>query len=78
MGHAYHTTVQYCISKTNSVFNVSGHGQFNYLKGTVSREFRPSVFFHQTIPPWDLIHELKPFRIGLRTCRENQNNRLQS
>jgi hypothetical protein len=23
----------------------------SYVKGTVSRDFRPSVFFHQTIPP---------------------------
>jgi hypothetical protein len=35
-----------------------------HVKGTVSWEFRPSVFFHQTIPPGPLIHG--PFWILLR------------
>jgi hypothetical protein len=48
------------------------------LKGTVSRDFRPSVFFHQTIPPRALIHGLKPFCIWLRFRQENRDNRLQS
>jgi hypothetical protein len=39
---------------------------FFSLKGTVSRDFRPLVFFHQTIPSGPLIHGLKPFRIRLR------------
>jgi hypothetical protein len=30
------------------------------FKGTVSRDFWPSVFLHQTIPPGPLIHWLKP------------------
>jgi hypothetical protein len=42
------------------------------LKWTVSRDFRPLVFFHQTIPPWALIHGLKPFRIWIRIRRENR------
>jgi hypothetical protein len=37
-----------------------------YIKGTVSRDFRPLVFFHQTIPSGPLIHGLKHFRIWLR------------
>jgi hypothetical protein len=41
------------------------------VKGTVSREFRPSVFFHKTIPPRALIHGLKPFWIWLRIRQEN-------
>jgi hypothetical protein len=36
------------------------------LKETVSRDFRPLVFFHQTIPSRPLIHILKYFRILLR------------
>jgi hypothetical protein len=35
-------------------------------------------FFHQTIPPRALIHELNPFRICLRIHRENRDNCLQS
>jgi hypothetical protein len=31
------------------------------VKGTVSRDFRPSVFFHNTIPSGPLIHDIKPF-----------------
>jgi hypothetical protein len=30
-----------------------------YVKGTVSRDFRPSVFFRQSIPPRPLINTLK-------------------
>jgi hypothetical protein len=37
-----------------------------HLKGTVSQDFRPLIFFHQTIPAGPLIHGLKPFRIRLR------------
>jgi hypothetical protein len=36
------------------------------VKGTVSRDFRPTVFFHQRIPHRALIKRLKPFRIWLR------------
>jgi hypothetical protein len=36
---------------------------FVSVKGTVSRDFRPSFFFHQTIPPGPLIHGQKPFWI---------------
>jgi hypothetical protein len=36
------------------------------VKGTVSRDFRPSVFFHQNIRPGLLIKGLKPFRIQIR------------
>jgi hypothetical protein len=39
----------------------------------VSQDFRPSVFFHQTIPPRALIQGLKPFRIWLRICREKRD-----
>jgi hypothetical protein len=31
------------------------------FKGTVSRDFRPSVFCHETLPPGHLIHGLTPF-----------------
>jgi hypothetical protein len=34
-----------------------------WLKGTVSRDFRPSVFFHQNIRPGLLIKGLKPSKI---------------
>jgi hypothetical protein len=46
----------------------------NYIgiKGTVARDFRLSIFFHQTIPPRALIPALKPFRIWLRIRRENR------
>jgi hypothetical protein len=40
------------------------------FKGTVSRDFRPLVFFHQKIPPRPLIHALKYFRIFLRIRRD--------
>jgi hypothetical protein len=40
------------------------------VKGTVSRNILPSVFFHQTIPPGPLIHGLKPFWILLRIRRD--------
>jgi hypothetical protein len=46
-----------------------------YVKGTVSRDFRPSAFFHQSTPPRALIHGLKPFRIWLRNRREIRDNR---
>jgi hypothetical protein len=42
------------------------------FKGTVSRDFRTSVFFHQSTPPRALIHRLKPFRILLLIRRENR------
>jgi hypothetical protein len=41
------------------------------MKGTVARDFRPSVFSSNN-PPRALIHVLKPFRIWLRICRENR------
>jgi hypothetical protein len=37
-----------------------------FNKGTVARDFRPSVFFNQSTPPMVLIHGLKPFRIWLQ------------
>jgi hypothetical protein len=33
------------------------------LKGTLTRDFWPLFFFHQTTSPGSLIHRLKPFRI---------------
>jgi hypothetical protein len=49
------------------------------IKGTVSRDFRPSVF-SSINPPRALIHRLKPFRIWLRICGEirfrNRQNRF--
>jgi hypothetical protein len=36
------------------------------FKGTLTRDFRPLGFFHQTTPPRPLIHRLKPFWIWLR------------
>jgi hypothetical protein len=55
-------------------------GEQLLLKGTVSRDFRPSVFFHQTIPPRALIHGLKPFCIWLGIRQEkrfgNRQNRI--
>jgi hypothetical protein len=34
--------------------------------GSTTLDFRPLVFFHQTIPPGPLIHGLEPFCIWLR------------
>jgi hypothetical protein len=39
------------------------------IKGTVSRDFRPSVFFRQLITPRPLINTLKYFRILFRIRR---------
>jgi hypothetical protein len=44
------------------------------FKGTVSRDFRPSVFFINQ--PRALIHGLKPFRIWIRNRWEIRDNRL--
>jgi hypothetical protein len=33
------------------------------LKGAVARDFRPSVFFHQSTPPRALIQGLKPLKL---------------
>jgi hypothetical protein len=41
------------------------------IKGTVSRDFRPSVFSSNN-PPRALIHGLKPIRKWLRIRRENR------
>jgi hypothetical protein len=43
-----------------------------HLKGRVARDFRHSVFFHQSSPPKDLIQGLKPYCIWLRIRRENR------
>jgi hypothetical protein len=43
------------------------------LKGTVSRDFRPLVFFHQSTPSRALSHRLNPFRIWLRIRRNNRH-----
>jgi hypothetical protein len=40
------------------------------IKGTLSRDFWPSVFFYQTIPPGTLIHGLMPFWNMLRIFRD--------
>jgi hypothetical protein len=42
------------------------------FKGTLTRDFRPLVFFHQTTPPRPLIHGLKPFSIWISIRRENR------
>jgi hypothetical protein len=42
------------------------------IKGTVSRDFWPLVFFHQSTPPRALTHRLKPYRIWLRIHRDNR------
>jgi hypothetical protein len=38
----------------------------SFFKWTLSRDFRPSVFFYQSNAPRPLINLLKPFRIRLR------------
>jgi hypothetical protein len=38
------------------------------VQGTLSRDFRPLVFFHQSTPPRAVTHGLKPFRIWLCIC----------
>jgi hypothetical protein len=43
-----------------------------FTKGTVTRDFCPSVFFHQSTPPRALIHGLRPFNIFRRIRRENR------
>jgi hypothetical protein len=47
------------------------------IKGTVSRDFRPQVLFHQTIPPCVLIHGLMPFE-KYRIILDIRDNRLKS
>jgi hypothetical protein len=42
------------------------------IKGTVSQDFLPSVFFHQSIPPRSLINRENPIRIWLQICRSNR------
>jgi hypothetical protein len=42
----------------------------------VSRDFLPSVFFHQSTPPWALIHRLKLLRIWLQNRQEIRDNCL--
>jgi hypothetical protein len=44
----------------------------HYVKGTVSRDFQPLVFFTNQTPPRALTHRLKPFRIWLRIRRNNR------
>jgi hypothetical protein len=44
--------------------------RWQLIKGTVSRDFRPLVFFHQSTPPRALTHRLQPFRIWLRIRRK--------
>jgi hypothetical protein len=45
------------------------------IKGTVARDFRPSVCFSSNNPPpRALTHGLKPFRIWLRIRRENRHH----
>jgi hypothetical protein len=39
-------------------------------------DFRPSVFFHRTIPHRAMIHGLKPFRIWLQIRRDIRDNRM--
>jgi hypothetical protein len=46
--------------------------RFVYFKGAVPRDFRPSGFFHRSIPTRALIHGLTPFRIWLRIRRDNR------
>jgi hypothetical protein len=58
--------------RTNLTNNLMCFVRITYVKGTLLRDFRPSFFFHQTIPPGPLIYGLKPFRIWLRICRDNQ------
>jgi hypothetical protein len=48
------------------------------LKGTMSRDFRPSVFSIKQSTLRALIYGLKPFRIWLHIRRENRDNRLKS
>ena len=42
---------------------------FSFLKGSVSRDFRPPVFFHDSNPSGPLINRLKYFRIRFRFRR---------
>jgi hypothetical protein len=41
------------------------------IKGTLTRDFRPPVFFYQTTPPRPLTHGVKPFSIWISIRREN-------
>jgi hypothetical protein len=46
---------------------------FASLKGTLTRDLRPLVFFsHQTTPSRPLRHGLKPFAIWISIRRENR------
>jgi hypothetical protein len=48
------------------------------VKGTLTRDFRPLLIFHQTTPPRPLIHGLKPFWIWFRICGVNRQSWLHS
>jgi hypothetical protein len=71
----------------NDVYNMDREGisqqirscsSLHKLKEQCNRDALPSVFFHQTIPPWVLIHRLNPIRIRFRICRENRYENRQN
>jgi hypothetical protein len=43
------------------------------IKGTLTLNFGPLVFFHQTTPPRPLRHGLKPFSIYISTGIRREN-----
>jgi hypothetical protein len=49
-----------------------GNDSLALVKGTVARDFRPLIFFHQSTPFGPLIHTIKYFRIRLRIRRDIQ------
>jgi hypothetical protein len=53
---------------------IQTHNKNPLLKGTIARDFRSSVFFHQSTPPRALIHGQKPFCIWPNIRRNNRQN----
>jgi hypothetical protein len=43
----------------------------SWVKGTVSRDFQPSVFFHQSIPLWSLINGINHFWHMMENSQRN-------
>jgi hypothetical protein len=44
------------------------------IKGTLTRDFRPLVFFHRTTPPWPLIHGLDFLNMSTSSRRKSRKS----
>jgi hypothetical protein len=55
-----------------SLIKLEGRRCHIFVEGTVSRDFRLSVFFHQSTPYRSLINRLKPLRMWVHIRRDNR------